>query len=732
MSPPASIVTGLIACAAVAAGVSVFLLLKSLKDFSRTGPRMREEVQGHYFWYSARALTRLSLWSFGISFVMAGAGALIWGALCVSLERTPSISGQGFAALAGLAIAIVRQFLHTLHNSPATIVASSNYELRRFKWLWQRLTPGRLIVLDLAIMATCAVIFLSAARELVRQNRWTETTLLGAIIGAALLVWWYGLREEEPRPRRAKERPEVRPNILMLGSDTLRADRLGVAGYYRSLTPRLDALARQGTLFTHCFVPCARTAPSLTSLLSGCWPHRYGVRDNYVADADTRLSVPRLPALLQKAGYRTAAVGDWSASDLAKFDFGFDEISTPPDQWNIKYLLRQGPKDLRLFLSLFLSNPIGRRVLPEIFYLAGVPRTRQVGLQARQALSELAGSGQPFLLTMFTATTHPPFGSEHPYYRMFSDPGYRGDSTFAMARLTDPFDIIRRQGEARSEFDLDQIEDLYDGCVRAFDDEVRRVLAHLDYCGLAANTIVVVFSDHGMEFFEHGTWGQGNSIFGDYSARTPLIIADPRSAPGSSFNQVIRNIDIAPTLLELALGTSSLSMDGISLANSIRENHEPPPLLARTETGIWLTDLPGTPATHLRYPDLMDLLHVPDKSSGTLVVKPMYANIVVAAKDRMIRSDRWRLTYQPMVDGCIVSLFDVKQDPACIQDVIDRFPKEAEQLIAELDQWLSADPPVRRLNTTYQAWQSWRTNRQRLSIEVPKARTPSPTPPFAN
>ncbi|MFN0315348.1 MAG: sulfatase, partial [Burkholderiales bacterium] len=382
----------------------------------------------------------------------------------------------------------------------------------------------------------------------------------------------------------------------MLGSDTLRADRLGASGYYRSLTPRIDALARSGTLFTHCFVPCARTAPSLISMLTGCWPNRYGVRDNYVASAETNLSVPCLPALLRDAGYKTIALGDWAAGDLKKFNLGFDAAHTPDDQWNIKYLLRQGPKDLRLFLSLFLSNPLGRKLLPEIYYLAGVPRTRQLGIQVRRALSGLAQAKQPFLLTMFAASTHPPFGSEYPYYRMFSDPGYRGDSLFAMARLTDPFDIIRRQGEARSEFDLDQIEDLYDGCVRAFDDEVRRVLAHLELCGLGKNTIVVVFSDHGMEFFEHGTWGQGNSIFGDHSARTPLIIADPRSPPNATVSKVIRNIDIAPTLLELALGTRTDAMDGISLAETIRAGNVPPHLLARTETGIWLTHLPGTPA----------------------------------------------------------------------------------------------------------------------------------------
>ncbi len=221
-------------------------------------------------------------------------------------------------------------------------------------------------------------------------------------------------------------------------------------------------------------------------------------------------------------------VPDWCGADLGKFDFGFDIADLPEDQWNLKYLIRQGPKDIRLFLSLFLHNRLGRHLLPEIHYLGGVPQTGMLGRRARRTLSRLAAGDDPFLLNIFYSTTHPPFASEHPYYTRFSNPAYSGASKFAMARLTEPFEIIRRQGEPREEFDLDQILDLYDGCVAQFDDEVGRLMRQLDDSGLAKDTIVLLYSDHGMEFFEHGTWGQGNSALGDFSARVPLIIVSPR------------------------------------------------------------------------------------------------------------------------------------------------------------------------------------------------------------
>ena len=264
-------------------------------------------------------------------------------------------------------------------------------------------------------------------------------------------------------------------------------------------------------------------------------------------------------------GYRTAVISDWCGADMGKFSFGFELADLPEDQWNLKYLIRQGPKDLRLFVSLFMHNRLGRRMAPEIYYLGGVPLTSQLGREARRLVSQLASRPEPFLLNVFYSTTHPPFASEHPYYLRYSNPSYRGESKFAMARLTDPFDIIRRQGDSRKEFDLDQIIDLYDGCVAQFDDEVGRMVWHLERCGLLDDTIVVIYSDHGMEFFEHDTWGQGNSVFGDASARVPLVIVDPRLPGRGATTEVIRNIDLAPTLLELAGVPVPKTTDGESV-----------------------------------------------------------------------------------------------------------------------------------------------------------------------
>jgi arylsulfatase A-like enzyme len=427
-------------------------------------------------------------------------------------------------------------------------------------------------------------------------------------------------------------------------------------------------------------------------LLSGTWPHRHGVRDTFVTPEQTQLRVASLPQLLKQAGYRSGIVGDWAASDADKFDFGFDYRDLPPDQWNIKFLLRQGPKDLRLFLSLFTQNAFGKAFLPEIYYLGGIPLTEEVGRDTRRMIARLAQDDAPFFLLSFMATTHPPFTSKYPYYSLYSDPMYRGESKFIMAKLRDPWEIIRAQAEPKSKFDLEQVIDLYDGCVRNFDDEVARILAYLDASKLSDNTIVVVFSDHGFEFFEHETWGQGNSAIGDFSARVPIIIADPRIRGPRKVTQVVRTVDIAPTLLELAGLAVPESMQGVSLVPPMRGQALESELPAFNETGVWLTDLPGTPTNHLRYPHLPELLEVPDKRIGMISLKPKYVDVIIAAKDRMVRVGDWKLTYQPLIDGAIYRLFNIREDPGCLHDVQEQHQAVAEQLKSLLDRWLDDDP----------------------------------------
>jgi arylsulfatase A-like enzyme len=675
----------------VAGVLSTVLLIKSLLDFTRTGPELAEEVLAHYRMYLAYSLARLFAFAFAITSALAFVGVTAYavGLLLFDADYEPLASAA--AAVASVLLLTGRRFAHTLLFSPGVIAASSLYSMTRFYPLWDLLTPRRLRVVDIGLLALMAGWLAAGLAATARDRAWLGMALLAGIAVLYIVVGWLATRQREPEPASPRTRQGSAPNILMIGSDTLRADRIFGAGYPRELTPNLARLAKRGTRFTDCYVPCARTAPSLVSMLSGTWPHTHGVRDTFVTPEQTHLGVKSLPQILEPMGYRSAMVGDWAASDAEKFNFGFDYRDLPSDQWNIKFLLRQGPKDLRLYLSLFTQNAFGKAFLPEVYYLGGIPLTEEVGRDTRRMIGRLAQDRAPFFIMSFMATTHPPFTSKYPYYSLYSDASYRGESKFIMAKLQDPWEIIRAQAEPKSKFDLEQVIDLYDACVRNFDDEVARILAYLEASGLADNTIVVIFSDHGFEFFEHETWGQGNSAIGDFSARVPIIIVDPRTRGPRTVTQVVRTVDIAPTLLELAGLPIPESMQGVSLAPVIRGEAAVGELPAFNETGVWLTDLPGTPADHLRYPHLPQLLEVPDKRAGMISLKQKYVEIIVAAKDRMVRVGDWKLTYQPLNDGARYRLFNIRADPGCRRDVIDQNPQTAEALRSLLDRWMKED-----------------------------------------
>ncbi len=682
--------TGVLPTMAIAGLASLLLLAKSLSDFSQTGPRIRQEVLTHYRRYTLFALARLTAWTFAIMFFTGGIGVLLYYMINVSLDGVWSAGLATLAAALGIVGATTLQFVRKLRFNPGLLVASMHYRMSRLYTLWHWMTPGRIHFLSWLLVTATGLLLILASWHLSTQGRTGELITLWAtflfIAGTIVCAAW--LPEARPPRRPAARAADAPPNILMIGSDTLRADRLGALGYHRALTPHIDELAGQGILFANCYVPCARTAPSLISLLTGTWPHTHGIRDNFNSDETTQLKVEALPHLLKARGYHSAVISDWCGGDMGKFSFGFDYTDLPEDQWNLKYFIRQGPKDLRLFLSLFAHNRLGRLLLPEIYYLGGVPLTQPMGRRARHLLTRLAEDAQPFFLNIFYSTTHPPFAAEWPWYTRFADPAYAGESKFAMARLTDPFEIIRRQGAPKEEFDLDQIINLYDGCVAEFDDEVGKMLRHLDACGLTNNTIVVIYSDHGMEFFEHDTWGQGNSAVGDFSSRIPLVIRDPGKAGHGKVDQVVRSIDLVPTLLELVGVTPASAMDGISLAACFEPQGACPKLDAFNETGMWIADIPGLPDQHLRYPDLLELMEVPNRNSGTLAIKPQYREAILLAKDRMIRHGDWKLVYQPLESDYLLRLFNLYNDPECRIDVAEQYPEIAAQLRQALLLWI--------------------------------------------
>jgi hypothetical protein len=219
---------------------------------------------------------------------MAASGELIYLA-AISLADVPFAFLHAIAAaVGGIVLLTTLQFCRHLLFLPGSIAASYNYRKSRLYPLWRRLTPKRIVAAELALAAAAAAILIGSAWALVADG--SDVSGIGfALLGLAFPLGMLALTRR-PGPRVTAHNRSGAPNILMIGSDTLRADRLGAAAYRRDLTPFIDSLAAGGCQFTACYVPCARTAPSLVSMLTGTWPHHHGIRDNFVGDEGTGLT----------------------------------------------------------------------------------------------------------------------------------------------------------------------------------------------------------------------------------------------------------------------------------------------------------------------------------------------------------------------------------------------------------------------------------------------------------
>ncbi len=677
--------------------VTVFLLVKSLTDFSMTGPNIQKEVIDNFSGYIMFSMARLGAWTFLITFYLFGLGVVLYACLLQALKLPYKWYFAFLSGITSFGAICFLQFLKNLYFIPSNIVSSFLYRTSRLYPILDTLSAQKLEYSQAFITYLSIAIILFYTTKVYRQKDRQIVNKLNIAIVLFSIPLLFTVNINNPITHysdNSDNRTAKLPNIIMIGADTLRADRLGAAGYFRNLTPNIDSLAREGVQFTNFFVPIARTAPSLTTYLTGTWPHTHGIRDNYNTEEMAKLKVKTLPAILANYGYTSEVITDWAGGDLGKISFGFDRYDGPEDQWNIKYLMRQGPKDIRLFLSLFTYNIFGKTLLPELYYLAGTPLTKELEKYSKQRITELSRSGKPFFLTIFTSTTHIPFGCEYPYYSMFADPDYRGESRFAMAGLTTPDEVIKKQGESKKNFDVQQIVDLYDGCVKNFDDSVGQITAHIKSLGLDKDTIIIIFSDHGVDLFEKQTWGQGNSVLGDDpSARVPLVMLHPSLPKNKRITKVTRSVDLAPTLLDmLNIPAESSSMEGVSLTSCINSDCPDLALEAFFETGVWLTPLATLNDQHLRYPSAMEFLEVPNRATGTLGIKKEFRDIDIEARDRMIRSDKWKLVYLPMQKGAIYWLFDNETDPTGEIDISKQKSEVFADMKYRLVSWMSLDP----------------------------------------
>jgi arylsulfatase A-like enzyme len=494
------------------------------------------------------------------------------------------------------------------------------------------------------------------------------------------------------------------PNIIIIGSDSLRGDHLGCAGHrpQRSdglaaagVSPRIDALAARSVRFERCYTAIASTLESGVQLMASRYPHSHGIRQMYpdreTVEAAKAKTVP-LASLLRGRGYDTAAIGDWCAGYYGIMPLGFEHISVSSFD-NFKIYMSQAVVLAHFVVPLYFDNPLGYQLFPQLQSFAQFVTPDVVTRRVERRLETVARSGEPFFWHVFYSCNHLPYRGKEPYVSMFADPAYSGPNKNGVDFDIDSFiggTDLESKWKALPEKEARQIRALYDGCTRQFDDCVGDIIAALERNGLAENTIVIVTADHGDDLYEPGvTLGHGLTFNGGLQAnRVPMIVHVPGVLP-RVIPETVRLIDVIPTLADFTGVEKSATWEGRSFASWLRGVEEPVHRPFYGETGFPFIQFTVAGIERPKLPPMDEATMIDDSYNYQFVVKSEYRDRIVAAKQRCLATRDWKLVCTPTAaGGRHFGLFHLASDPHGERDLAGTRPEVLAPLRAALERWM--------------------------------------------
>jgi arylsulfatase A-like enzyme len=356
--------------------------------------------------------------------------------------------------------------------------------------------------------------------------RWTAAA---ALIAFALIEGGSRIQEKRATDRLAPADPSS-PDVLLIIVDTLRADHLSSYGYGRKTSPAIDGLASGGVLFENSFATSSYTLPSHVSILTGQFPRQHKVEWDNSHHWPPPL-MPTFAELMYAKGYRTGAFSANTFYFTREHGFGRgylhfeDFFHSLPDMW------------WRTAYGAIATRLVRRRLGWE-----DLPARKRADTVSRSAADWIAGdSDHPFFVTLNYMDTHDPYLPPEPYRSRFAtrpDPGGLINAKWHIPR-------------SLSAEDLQSEQDAYDGAIAFVDDEVGRLLSDIRGMRRSRSLLVIVTSDHGEEFGEHGGFLHQRHLYREV-IHVPLIMWGPGVIPsGKRVSQPVSNASIPATVLDV-------------------------------------------------------------------------------------------------------------------------------------------------------------------------------------
>ncbi|MBY0373777.1 MAG: sulfatase [Bryobacteraceae bacterium] len=391
-----------------------------------------------------------------------------------------------------------------------------------------------------------------------------------------------------------------RPNVLFIAVDDLRPE-LGCYGAGHVRSPRIDELARTGTIFTRAYCQQALCNPSRASLMTGLRPDTlrvWNLQTNFRTTRPEAVTIPQ--AFRAGGGYYAACIGkifhnifpddvSWSEPEMHIDGFPFDPDAVYRSEEEVRWLERRKEEiraqgNEKRFIDRYgqwylKSSATEIADVPDDAYYDGAQTTAAIA-----KIRELYRRGQPFFFGIGYYRPHLPFNAPKKYWDLYErekiplaanaflprgappmahnmNRELRGYRDFANAPK--PHEGSVSQVEAR------RLRHGYLASVSYIDAQVGRLLDELAALGIAENTIVVLWGDHGWKLGEHNSWGKMTNY--EVDTRVPLIVRAPGMKRGGRAAGMVEFVDVFPSLCELAAIAAPTGLEGQSFVGQLRD-----------------------------------------------------------------------------------------------------------------------------------------------------------------
>lgn len=375
-------------------------------------------------------------------------------------------------------------------------------------------------------------------------------------------------------------------NIIFILTDDHRYDYMGFTNKVPWLkTPNLDRLAKEGAYFPNAFVTTSLCSPSRASILTGLYSHQHTIVDNHAPDPG---NLTYFPQYLQEAGYQTSFFGKWHMGDAK------DDPRPGFDHW-------ESFKGQGVYYNPVLNINGRQEAYQDSTYITDLLTDHAIDWLDKR------GKDKPFFLYLSHKAVHAAFKPAKRHKGMYRGRKIELPSTYYQTKTGEYKDLKWPQWVADQRVSWHGVDYMYHGngelqelvvdyceTLMGVDDSVGKILEYLEKEGLAQSTLIIYMGDNGFSWGEHGLIDKRH--FYEESVKVPMLLRCPELVEGKQvITQMVQNIDVAPTILDVAGMDPPKHMGGVSMIPTLKKEDMIKSREAIFYEYYWEYDFPMTP-----------------------------------------------------------------------------------------------------------------------------------------